>query len=106
MHCIERRVVTVVKRLYLYMTPISTMSFIYLQPPRSKVVRDLCLTAELTFDQWIAISTPSLKQRYMYVLVHPRKNDPVHQCYSLGTLKNLVCQVLWALQDLALWATN
>jgi len=49
---------------------------------------------------------PSLKQRYMYVLVHPRTNDPVHQCYSLGTLKSLVCQVWWALQYLALWATN
>ena len=36
----------------------------------------------------------------------PEKNAPVHQCFTLGTLKNLVCHVWWALQYLALWATN
>ena len=36
----------------------------------------------------------------------PRKDVPVCQCFTLGTLKNLVCHVWWALQYLALWATN
>ena len=41
-----------------------------------------------------------------YVLVLPRKNAPVYQCFTLGTLKNLVCHVWWALQYLAQRATN
>jgi len=40
------------------------------------------------------------------ILVLPRKNATVHQCFSLGRLKNLVCHVWWALKYLALWATN
>ena len=35
-----------------------------------------------------------------------RKNVPVFQCFTLGTLMNLICHVWWALQYLALWATN
>ena len=37
-----------------------------------------------------------------------QENAPVYQCYTLDTLKNLVCHVWWALQYLALhvWATN
>jgi len=34
------------------------------------------------------------------------KNDPVYQCFTLGTLKNLDCHVWWALQYFALWVTN
>ena len=34
------------------------------------------------------------------------KKVPVYQCFTLGTLKNQVCHVWWALQYLALWATN
>ena len=30
----------------------------------------------------------------------------MHQCFTLGTLKNLVCHVWWALQYLALLETN
>ena len=30
----------------------------------------------------------------------------MYQCFILGTLKNLVCHVWWALQYLSLWATN
>ena len=41
-----------------------------------------------------------------YTLVLPRKNAPVYQCFTLGTIKNLVCHVWWALQYLAQWATN
>ena len=41
-----------------------------------------------------------------YVLVLPRKKAPVYQCFTLGTLKSLVCHVWWALQYLALWATD
>jgi len=39
-----------------------------------------------------------------FVLVLPRKNAPVYQGFTLGTLKNLVCHVWWALQYLALRA--
>jgi len=51
---------------------------------------------------------PSLQLKLLkrrYVLVLPRKHAPVYQCFTLGTLKNLVCHVWWALQYLALWAT-
>jgi len=46
------------------------------------------------------------KRRYMYVLVLPRKNTPMYQCFTLGRLKNLVCHVWWALKYLALRSTN
>ena len=36
-------------------------------------------------------STKITKRRY--VLVLPKKNVPVYQCFTLGTLKNLVCHV-------------
>jgi len=36
----------------------------------------------------------------------PGKNATVYQCFTLGTLKNLVSHVWWVLQYLALWATN
>jgi len=41
----------------------------------------------------------------IYVLVLPRKNCPVYQCFTLGTLKNLVWHEWWAFQYLALWTT-
>ena len=50
--------------------------------------------------------TPTKITKRRYVLVLPRENAPVYQCFTLGTLKNLVCHVWWALQYLALWATN
>ena len=48
--------------------------------------------------------TPTKITKRRYILVLPRKNAPVYQCFTLGTLKNLVCHVWWALQYLALWA--
>jgi len=39
-------------------------------------------------------------------MVLPKKNAPVYQCYTLGTLKNLVCHVWRALKNLELGATN
>jgi len=30
--------------------------------------------------------------------VFPGKNATVYQCFTLGTIKNLVCHVWWALQ--------
>jgi len=50
--------------------------------------------------------TPTKITKRRYVLVLPRKNASVYQCFTLGALKNLVCHVWWALQYLALWATN
>jgi len=52
---------------------------------------------------------PSLQLKLlkeMYVLVLPRKNAPVYQCFTLGMLKNLGYLVWWARQYLALWVTN
>jgi len=62
-----------------------------------------------TADTGIASSTPLTstkltKRRYVPVL--PRKNASVYQCFTLGTIKNLVCHMWWALQYLALCATN
>jgi len=48
--------------------------------------------------------TKITKRRCVRVL--SRKNAPVYQCFTLGTLKNLVCHMWWVLQYLALWATN
>ena len=62
-----------------------------------------------TADPGIASSiplTPTKITKRRYVLVRPSKNAPVYQCFTLGTLKNLVCHVWWALQYLALWATK
>jgi len=36
----------------------------------------------------------------------PEKNAPVYLFYVLGTFKNQVCHLWWALQYLALWVTN
>ena len=64
-----------------------------------------CVDVQIRFDENLEFSVHNLP--YMrYVLVLPRKNAPVYQCFTLGTLKNLVCHVWWALQYLALWATN
>jgi len=42
-----------------------------------------------------------------YVLVLSRRNAPVYQCYTLGTLQNLVCHIMWrAFQNPASWATT
>jgi len=46
------------------------------------------------------------QRKRRYVLVLPKKNAPMFQCLTLGTLKNRVCHLWWALQYLALWATN
>jgi len=42
--------------------------------------------------------TPTKITNRRYVLVLPRKNASVYLCFTLGTLKNLVCHVWWALQ--------
>jgi len=58
-----------------------------------------------TADPGIASSiplTPTKITKRRYVMVLPRRNAPVYQCFTLGTLKNLVCHVWWALQYLAL----
>ena len=59
----------------------------------------------LTADTGIASSIPShqlkLLEGDMYLLL-PDKNAYVYQCYILGTIKNLVCHVWWALKYLAL----
>ena len=49
-------------------------------------------------------STENTKRRYVLALA--RKNASVYQCFTLDTLKNLVCHVWLALQYLALWATK
>ena len=62
-----------------------------------------------TADPGIASSiplTPTKITKRRNVLVIPEKNAPVYQCFTMGTLKNLVCHVWWALEYLALWATN
>jgi len=41
--------------------------------------------------------TPTKITKRRYVLVLPRNNAPVYQCFTLGTLKNLVCHV-WCKQ--------
>ena len=46
-----------------------------------------------TADPGIASSvplTPTKITKRRYVLVLPRKNAPVYQCFTLGSLKNLV----------------
>jgi len=64
-----------------------------------------CLPRDCEFDP-PSLQLKLLKKGDMYCMVLPRKNAPVYQCFTLGTLKNLVCHVWWALQYLALWATN
>ena len=62
-----------------------------------------------TADPGIASSTPltiTKITKRRNVLVLPWKNAPVYQCFTLGTLKNLVCHMWWALQYLALLKTN
>ena len=62
-----------------------------------------------TADPTIASSTaltPTKITKRRYVLVLTRKNASVYQWFTLGTVKNLVCHGWWALQYLALWATN
>jgi len=62
-----------------------------------------------TADPGIASSiplTPTEITKRRYVLFFPMENASVYQCFTLSTLKNLVCHVWWALQYLALWATN
>jgi len=56
---------------------------------------------KINADAWLSKITER-----RYVLVLPMKNAPVYQCFTLGTLKNLVCHVWWALQYLALLSTN
>jgi len=58
-------------------------------------------TADLGIASSIPL-TPTKITKRGYVLVLPWKNAPVYQCFTLGTLKNLVCHVWWALQYLAL----
>ena len=64
------------------------------------------MVKQSTADPGIASSIPPPTKitKRRYVLVLPRKNAPVYQCFTLGTLKNLVCHVWWALQYLALWS--
>jgi len=62
-----------------------------------------CRPRDCEFDP-PSLQLKLLKRRYLRVF--PRKNAPVYQCFTLDTLKNLVCHVWWALQYLALWATN
>jgi len=44
---------------------------------------------------------PKLLKEDNYTLVLLWKSAPMYQCYTLGTLKNLVCHVWWALQYFA-----
>ena len=63
------------------------------------------MVKHLTADTGIASSTPLTSTKLTkrtYVQVLPRQNAPVYQCFTLGTVKNLVCHVWWALQYLAL----
>jgi len=63
----------------------------------------------VTADPGIASSiplTPIKITKRRDVLVLPRKNTTMYQCYTQGTLKNLVFHVWWALQSRALWATK
>jgi len=50
--------------------------------------------------------TPTKITKSRYVLVLSRKHAPVYQCFTLGTLEPGLSCVWWALQYLALWATN
>ena len=62
-----------------------------------------------TDDPGIASSiplSPTKITKRRYILVLPRKNAPVYQCFTLGTLKNLVCHMWLALQYHASWVTN
>jgi len=62
-----------------------------------------CRPKYCEFDP-LSLQLKLLKMRF--VLGLPRKNARVYQCFTLGTIKNLVCHVWWALQYLAQWATN
>ena len=55
-----------------------------------------CRPRDCEFDP-PSLQLKLLKRRY--VLVLPRKNALVYQCFTLGTLKNLVCHVWWPPRD-------
>jgi len=57
--------------------------------------------------QGLRVRSPSLQLKLLIGDMYrffPRQNAPVYQCFTL--LNNLVCHVWWALQYIALWATN
>jgi len=58
------------------------------------------LEPQIQMNIWVA--SVDATQKGDYVLVLPRKNAPMYQCYTLGMLKDLVCHVWWVLQYLAL----
>jgi len=64
------------------------------------LVGDLAVVKHSTANPGIASLiplTPIKITERRYVLVLPRKNAPVYQCFTLGTLKNLVCHLWWEL---------